>query len=450
MCSMRIFLPMIVIIALMSCCSRPPESTSSQTDIDTSYPKPSEIILSDTPHSRTSPISIDGITPSLNNTITPHCGVGEFFQTPIDVQTPSPTEGGFPSTSSLSMEGGGLIWAQVDGSHLYKLYDLHEGYIGSIFGDMRCTPPLIPGTTKEVCNFDGELGMLNLQNGEEEYLNIPMPDWVEISSNGQFLFYGYLDQELEEQTISIYDLNHHSQNGSIPSIPYVDWPEFTTAPNRGIPGLSNDGNSLVFVQYSWEDSTYYAYEYMIDMNQYHRINTNNLEFAGGLAWSPTMPLLLLGATDIAYFETEPTANYMYVYNADTGVTRPLNNLDGDRFFDLFWDTHTQMYDVWSPDGSLIVLFDYPQADETDQIQEIVNICIISIDSGNFICEPIPITPQSYPWVGNATWSPDGNFVAFTTNRGAYTDGELMIYSLVDQSFNVIDDAPVFIGLYWRR
>jgi hypothetical protein len=436
----------LLLFILLTSCSAFPEPKASQTAVSEMHP---QLSTTDFGETSTPTVSIPFDNVALPLTSTSEIHGGELNQTPSITPTLSPTITIKPNVNLQAGENG-LIWAQVDGHHLYKIYDPEKGLIGVILGDKRCNPPLIPGTTQEICNFNGKLGLLDLLSGEEQNLNIQMPDWVDVSSSGQFLFYGYVNEELSEQEISIYNLPKLMQVKTISSISYLDWPDFLTDLSRGLPSLSGNGDSLVFLKYSSEDLKYYVYEYKIKTNEVQRIYTKNYQFAGGLAWAPTKQFLLLAATNASYDGPDPAANYLFLYNPDNEEDKLLTNPGGDIFYDVFWNSHTRMYDIWSPDSRKVVIFALPQVDNTGQTQEGVKICIITIDSSNIACDPIPIQSQYYPWVGNATWSPDGNYIVFTTNRSSASDGDLIIYSLADHSFRVIDDNPIYVGLYWRK
>jgi hypothetical protein len=402
-------------------------------------------------YSESTAVKPSDVAPSI--TYTPSAERESSVQQPevTSTKVPVPTNTQAP-TQDLQIGENGLIWAQVDGQQLYKLYDPVTGYIGGIEGDKRCLAGLMPGTTQEICNFEGKLGLLDLLTGEEQALDIQMPDWDEASPNGKFLFYGYVNQASKEQTIAVYDLEQHAQTKTLPALSYADWPDFLGILGGGLPSLSGNGESLVFVAYAWEDMKYYAYEYQIELEQIRKIDTLGLEFAGGLAWAGSQPLLLVGATDMGYADgdTDPAANHLFVYDPLTGAARALDRVDGEVSFDVFWQTHTEMHDVWSPDGEQILVFGYHQADETDQVGGFINLCIFNLELDTEVCDLVPVQAKNFPWLGNAAWSPDGKYVVFTMNRGALSGGELMIYSLEERGFVVIDEHPNFDGLYWRR
>ncbi len=445
---MKIMYSSIIFLILLSACGSQPEFMTSQIAVTEKFPQASTNYAA-------SP-SIETTIEPQDNTIssvivTPGNGSQVPNQCSNSIHPPAYTATKIP-TMIYSMGENGMIWAHIDSQHLYKLYDPERGYVGMIRGDKRCNPPLLPGTTQELCNFEGKLGLLDLLTGDEQVLDIQMPDWVDVTANGQFIVYGYVNEELNEQAISIYDIKNHMQTASIPSISYNDWPEFSTSISGGLPSLSVDGDSLVYVEYSWEDLKYYVYEYQIKINQVQRINTMNFEFAGGLAWAPSTSLLLVGATDRGYADgdIDTGANYLFLFNPDTREITLLTKSVEDVYYDVFWETHTSMNNVWSPDSRRLLVFEYHRTDDTSQTQEYLNLCIFTIESGDFFCDLIPIQAQKFPWVGNATWSPDGNYVVFTTNRGSLSKGELIIYSLTDHSFRVVDDTPIYDGLYWRK
>lgn len=337
----------------------------------------------------------------------------------LSTATLSPTAITLPVTD-LSEQGFLLIGDES--SQRYLVIDLNTG--AQPYGIRKspgCDWALLPGVTTMVCKHaSGQLYLEDVFSGEQQDLPVWNPEWLDWSSNGQFLVYS--QEKSEAESIFSYNLSTGVTQTMAVNIDPSEREQWLEPPV-----LSADGQSLVVARQAEEGPS--VFEIMEEALQLKQIGLDEPFATWDIAWSPVARQLVYGATDIEQ-EIGPRPNYLFLVNMETGEVQEEAQAPDSLFF---WSESL----VWSPTGKHIAVGVWDGA-FTSKPQA----CIINIDTMGQTCLPARRSTNGH----FLTWSPSGEHIAFVD-----LDGSLVISNPdgTEQTRLLGDiDTKKFL-LFWR-
>lgn len=440
---------LILIPLLISCSHQDNLVTSTQQLVE--IPSKTKIIPSkQSAAPETSPIDIQEEPPDTSSPY-PEENLGTSIYNPIllaDLET------------SLT----GEIWVHIRSPYGFQVIDLVTKTVRFVQNSpMDCSRYLLPNTKRQLCNFDEEIHIRDLETMETIPLSIPTPDWISYSPNGQFLLFGYLGAEEYVQTIEVFDLSKMLTIATIKDINYRNWAERQFS-HSYIPALSFDGQFLAMIRYKESGHDLFAFD--IQRLKYLDMAINNeigQAYLNGIAWSPTSIRMVFGNSVTAPIDVGPWyLDEIHLFDLDPLSTTPLSSPQDirptDGLFYEFWNNRVWFpkiynesvnwweFDVWSGDGTEILMKFYRGEYSGGETQ---GICIIDIDNSYKDCIDILTStgydPQKYHLVGEHTWSPDNRFIVFIA---LYRDS-VFIYDREKEEFILVWEDPNVVTVFWR-
>jgi len=346
------------------------------------------------------------------------------------------------------IENAGVLVAHVEGSKEFLILNFKDETVTSRITRTECGDFLLPNSTELLCRDDSQVFLLDLLTQEETPLPISSPDWISASTNGRFLYYGYVKNDQETQNIFTYDLLNGVEQVFAAGVNIEGWLNpFSPIFDGGV-SLSYDGISMALIEYV-QGVGDRIFQYTEPGKARAEIGPDGKSALGGPIWSPTSPSLLFGITEVG-FEVEPLTSALYRYNRDSDQSEMLIEAPENSYFYTDWISsawlqHSMPAEVWSPDGEKIIAI-------TDQAVEVNGdntvqreLCVLSLSTTDHACQIIDY--QQYFWIDSVTWSPAGDAVAFMA--GFQSRGDLIVYSIQSQSFYVLATQQPIDGLYWR-
>jgi WD40 repeat protein len=338
------------------------------------------------------------------------------------VSTILPTPAPKPSSTPVvikGVNGGGALWLHPKGVSDYLVIDMRNGTTSKAEFPSNC---ILRFSIKAICKSGEQLSLIDLLASGSRPLPFKEPDWLGISSDEEFLFYGYYDNdESKKLTIYSYDLGNNSERLLISQMDGAEWVEAFV--------LSANGEHLAFLGRDTQ-LEHRVFEVSFDDSRIRQIGLDQPPATSDLAWSPVSAQLVYGATDIQS-EIGFATNYLYLIDLDSNTLHLLAKAPNGGVYSSFFGP------VWSPDGRQIAI----------AMRNSSSLCIIRLDDNLQNCnEVIPSTDT----INSIAWSPNGDFIALYVNKkGASSSARLILYSLLDSTTTILLTGKEIDHMFWR-
>jgi len=279
-----------------------------------------------------------------------------------------------------------------------------------------CKSVLIPKTTQVICSNGNGIWTHDLLNNSSVPLPITSPDWMNVSTNGRFLYYGFSENNYHDAGIFSYDLQDRVEA------------TVTTSVIDGIipPILSSDGSYIAYVRNlgPWDNRVFVVEK---GSEQSRQLSTDEPSATWNIVWSPVSNWILYGATTIQS-DIGFSTNQLYLLDPAAGATHQIRAVD-DLVYDDFGANS-----VWSPDGTKLV------------VTAAENLCVISFNDKGQSCYAVG---QPGSKVVAHTWSPHSRYIAAVLSANGPIGNTLIVFDVGDQTNQVVSSSIEANLLFWR-